>query len=404
MAVTMTPADYGTDNPTPWGDFPVDEYQARVAKAQRLMRKEGIEVLLLAQRENVEYFSGFLTGHWNSKTFACAVLLVPADRDPVLVLPGFFAGTAAGSTFVTDHVYFDEPHARPRDFGLCVLAGLDKLGARTGTIGVESGENLAPTWNMIDRDIVFDGLSGANVVSGAEVIWGCRMIKSPREIERMRTIVRWSDEAILHARTLTHQGSSEVDVASWCSSKAFELGADGIAFMNIRAGLPRYPCADSIPVDRPVGDSEILLMDIGIKKLGYSTDVAYIGYTGQPTDDHKRYYDAVIRSHEATLAAIRPGISSKELFKVGRNVLEDFGEGKYLDMLGHGIGMDVHEPPIVTPYDDRVLEPGMVFAIEPWIYDTARLGFFCVEEIVVVTEDGFENLSSIERDEIWVID
>lgn len=399
----LKPAATSADNPTPWGDFPPEEYQARVATAQRLMAERGIDVLMLAQRENVEYFSGFLTGHWNSRTFGCAVLLIHVSRDPVLVLPGFFAGTAAGSTWVRDHVYFEEPHARPRDFGHCVLKGIEQLGASTAVVGVESGENLAPAWNMIDRDIVFGGLGGAQVVSGAEVIWGCRMIKSPGEIERMRTLVSWTDQAILHARGLTHAGSTEIDVATWCSMKAFELGADGIAFMNIRAGLPRYPCADSLPVDRPIEHSEILLMDIGIKRLGYSTDVAYIGYTGTPTDEHKRYYDAVIRSHEATLAAIQPGISAKDLFGVGRSVLEEFGDGRYLDMIGHGIGMDVHEPPIITPYDDRVLEPGMVFAIEPWIYDTERLGMFCVEEIVVVTEDGYENLSTIDRDEIWAI-
>lgn len=389
---------------TPWSDFPPEEYQARVAKAQAAMRTEGIDVLMLAQQENVEYFSGFLTGHWNSKTFACAVLLVHKEKDPVLVLPGFFEGTARGTSWVRDYVFLDEPHARPRDFGQCVLRGLDRLGVRTGVVGVESGDNLAPQWNMIDRDTVWAGLSAATVVSAADVIWGCRMKKTDREVARMRTLVEWTEKSILYARSRTKLGSTEAEVASWCSSHALELGADNIAFMNIRAGLPRYPCADSLPVDRPVGAGEVLLMDIGIKRRSYSTDVAYIGYTGDPSDRHKAFYDAVIRSHEATLAAIRPGIPANEVFKIGHAVLEDFGEGKYLDMLGHGIGMDVHEPPIVTPYDTRPLEVGMMFAIEPWIYDVQNLGFFCVEEIVVVTEDGYENLSTIDRDRLWVIE
>jgi Xaa-Pro aminopeptidase len=92
----------------PYADFPTAEYTSRVTRAQQLMRDQGIDVMLLAQRENVEYFSGFLTGHWVSKTFATAVVLLHRNQDPILVIPEFFGGNADKSSWITDRVMFPE--------------------------------------------------------------------------------------------------------------------------------------------------------------------------------------------------------------------------------------------------------------------------------------------------------
>lgn len=388
----------------PYADFPTAEYQARVAKAQRLMREQGIDVLLLAQQENVEYFSGFLTGHWGSKTFATAVVLLHRDRDPILVIPEFFRGNAQRSSWIAEHVMFPECHARPRGFADSVIEGVRRLGALTGVIGIESGDNLAGGWNLADYHAVRDGLSNADFRSAQDVIWGCRSIKSAAEVERMRHVVRMTDQAIVTAYDNTHEGSSELDVASWISRTGAHLGADGTSFLNIRAGLPRYPCTDSLPVARPIERGDMLLVDVGLTKRLYQTDVAYVAHVGAAPDEHRRWYDAIVRSHEAMLQALRPGVRAKDVYEEGRKILADFGRGGYLDMMGHGIGMDVHEPPIITPYDERIIEPGMMFAIEPWLYDTSGIGLFCVEEIVHVTEDGLEILSSIPRDELRTVD
>ena len=388
----------------PYADFPTTEYQARVERAQRLMRREGLDVLMLAQRENVEYFSGFLTGHWGSKTFATAAVLLHRDRDPILVIPEFFAGTADKSSWIAERVMFPECHARPRGFADFVITAVRRLGAATGVIGIESGDNLSGGWNLADYHAVRDGLGGAEFRTGQEVIWGCRSIKSAAELDRMRELVIMTDRAITTAYDNTREGSTEIDVASWVARTGVAEGADGTSFLNIRAGLPRYPCSDSLPVARPIESGDMLLVDVGLTKRLYQTDVAYVAHVGKASDEHRRYYDTIIRSHEALLAALRPGVRARDLYEVGRKVLADFGGGRYLDMIGHGIGMDVHEPPIITPYDERIIEPGMIFAIEPWLYDTSRLGLFCVEEIVHVTEDGVEILSTIPRNELRIVE
>lgn len=386
-----------------WADFPTDEYEARLRVAQRRMEELRLDVVVMIQRENVEYFSGLQTGHWGSKTFQSGAVVIHQEQDPILVVPDFFNGTADGSSWIKQRRHFTEPHARPRGFSLAVIQAIKELGADSGSVGLELGEHLTPAWNLEDYHAIRDALSNATFSSGADVIWSCRMIKSAREIERMRLITDITDQAVLETRSKLERGMTEEDVAIAASSAMINRGADGITFMNIRAGLDRYACADSLPAKRPIGPGEMLLIDVGGRRRTYTTDVAYVAHIGEPTRRHIEVYDAVIRSHEAALAATRPGVRASEVYWAGINVLKEFGFGKTLDMIGHGIGLDVHEPPMLTPYDDRILEPGMTFAIEPWLYDVTNLGFFCVEEIVLVTDTGCEVISTVPRNDLWSV-
>lgn len=388
----------------PYADFPTAEYEARAEQARVLMRQQGLDVLLLAQRENVEYFSGFITGHWTSKTFATAAVLLPRHGDPVLVIPEFFRGNALRSSWITDHALFPECHAQPRGFADVVIGAIRRLGIATGVVGIESGDNLAGGWNLADFLAVRDGLPGADFRSAQDVIWGCRSIKSAAEVARMRDLLQMTDRAITIAFAQTRAGTTEIEIGEHFLRSGVESGADGTSILNIRAGLARYACTDSLPVARPVEPGDMLLVDVGLTKRGYKTDVAYVAHVGSAPDDQRRYYDAIIRAHEAILTAIRPGVKARDIYEVGRKVLADFGSGQYIDMMGHGIGLDMHEPPIITPYDDRVIKPGMLLAIEPWLYNYSKLGMFCVEEIVHVTQDGVEVLSTIPRDELRTVE
>lgn len=385
-----------------WADFPTDEYHARVESAQRLMAEQSIDVLLLAQQENVEYFSGFQTGHWNLKSFPTAVVLLHRTKDPVLVLPQFFAGNAHTGSWVDQLVTVPEPHADPRAFGPTVTEAIRELAGTSATVGLERGTHLVPNWNLEDYEYVKANLVSADFVSGADVIWGTRTIKSVREIERMQWLTRLTDRAIQSARHALEPGWTEVQVAAHIQREMVANGADGVAFRNIRAGADRYACSDSLPQERSIGEGEILLIDTGATYKTYATDVAYITHIGKATAEHHHQYDVIISAHEAALEAAKPGVPAKEVYFAARRVLDD-STLRTLDMIGHGIGMDVHEPPMLTPYDETPLKPGMMFAVEPWLYDSEGMGLFCVEEIVLVTEEGAEVISSIDRDELMEV-
>lgn len=382
-----------------WADFPTEEYADRLARVQKKMREAGLDLALITQQENVEYFSGFQTGHWNSKTFPTAFLLIHSKKAPVLVLPDFFEGNAHGCSWIDNRVTVAEPHANPRGFGPAVVSAIKDLAGSTPVIGLEHGSHMAPVWNMADYEHVRAQLGSATFTSAAMPIWGTRMIKSDREIERMAWLTALTDAAINDTRASLAPGMSEIEIAASIQKGMLDRGADGSAFRNIRAGGDRYACSDSLPQERRIQDGDVLLIDIGATYNTYTTDVAYVTHIGAAKPEHHQNYDTVIRAHEAALDAAKPGVPAKDVFQASLRVLED-SPLRTLDMCGHGIGMEVHEPPMLTPYDDTLLEPGMTFAVEPWLYDTEGLGIFCVEEIVQITEDGAHVLSSVHRDEL----
>src|SRR5690606_21179330 len=185
------------------------------------------------------------------------------------------------------------------------------------------------------------------------------------------------------ARKQLDIGISEQQVAAIVQREMLALGADGAAFRNIRAGRDRYACSDSLPQDRAIGPNEILLIDIGATYRTYATDVAYITHLGPALPARHREYDLVVQAQNAAIEALKPGALASDVFRAAHSILEK-SELRALDMVGHGIGLDVHEPPRLTPYDDTELVPGMVFAVEPWLYDPDDLGLFCVEELIAV--------------------
>ncbi|GAA3728676.1 hypothetical protein GCM10022239_01790 [Leifsonia bigeumensis] len=385
-----------------WTDFPRDEYERRTHRAQELMAVDGLDVVVLTSQENVEYFSGFQTGHWNSKSFPTAALVLHRTKDPILVIAQFFSGTAFSTTWVDHLMTFNEPHAAPREYARVLVEAVRTLGGATATIGFERGSHLLPNWNVDDYLYVMSELAPGEIRSAANVIWGTRMIKSERELERMRWLTAITDEAITVARRDLAQGQTEVEVGTRIATEMMARGANGTSFRNIRAGKDRYHCSDSLPQDRPFIDGDLLIIDIGAKFNTYVTDVAYTTHIGKATSRHHEIYDVVVRAQAAAVAKCRPGIPAKEVFFAAESVIKESGLVS-LDMIGHGIGMDLHEPVMLTPYNDEPLQAGMVLAVEPWLYDSSGLGVFALEEHVHVTDDVPEMLSSIERDSLMEI-
>ncbi|GAA5147564.1 Xaa-Pro dipeptidase PepQ [Microbacterium pseudoresistens] len=382
-----------------WADFPQDEYESRVRRAQELMAEDGLDVVVLTSGENVEYFSGFQNGHWNSKSFPTGALLLHRTKNPVLIIPRFFSGTAWSSSWVDEYAIFPEPHAAPRDFGRVLVDAVRNLGGATAVVGFERGTHLSPGWNFDDLIYVTEHLVSGEMRSAARVIWGCRMIKSAREMDRMRWLTKIADESITAARNDLALGQTEREVGNRIAVEIMARGGDDTSFRNIRAGSDRYHCSDSLPQDRAFIDGDLLIIDTGAKYGQYVTDVAYTTLLGTATDRHREVYDITVRAQEAAVAKCRPGVPAKEVFLAAARVIEESGLTS-LDMIGHGIGMDLHEPIMLTPYNDEVLQEGMVLAVEPWLYDPSGLGVFALEEHVIVTADDPEMLSSIPRDEL----
>jgi Xaa-Pro aminopeptidase len=233
------------------------------------------------------------------------------------------------------------------------------------------------------------------------------MIKSPLEIERIKKAALITCKAYERAWELIKEGMTEIEIADIFRKTMIEEGSKLYpehAFFNIRAGKERYPMADSLCQERKIQRGEMLVLDCGCTYKGYWTDLCRVAHVGKPTSEHKRAYRTVVEALNAAVDHLKPGIKAKEIYEAAHRIIEAAKCGVTLDMVGHGIGLDLHEPPVLGLGIDTTLKPGMVLCVEPWIYDVFDKGIFACEDMFVITEKKCELLSPLPREELWTVE
>jgi len=220
-----------------------------------------------------------------------------------------------------------------------------------------------------------------------------RARKSATEIEALAVASAQADRAMQAAVQACLPGVTEMDVA-WAAEIAFRLdGAEQVTFTLVASGPNgAYPHHHSSRRQLRYGDA--IIIDIGASLNGYHSDITRMVFLGDPPEEILRTYEAVLEANERGRAAIRPGVAIQEIDRITRGTLENAGYGKYfIHRTGHGIGVEVHEPPWIMAGNEQLLEPGMAFSVEPGVYIPGKFGIR-IEDIVVVTETGCHTLTS----------
>jgi len=399
MALKMTPEQgyelYGPDPKFP--DVPYAEWKARIERARELMRKDGIDLMMLWSRQNCRYFASFTSIHWHLPSIQTMVALIPIDHDPVVITGEFFRWTVEGQSWIRDIRTQQDVHqvSSERQFPRDVAEAVKDIGYGKANIGLEMGE-LGHTWiprPLNDIQTLMSELPDANFVDGDKVIWGCRSIKSPLEIDRLTTAATIHRQAMSSVVEKYRPGMTEQDIGKIFICTAFENGADWVQSGHIMCGSDREGMWDTghhfdgCTVNR----GDYLSIDIGVRYKGYWADMGRIINVGPATENWKRCWDAIGRGFEAATKAAKPGVKAKDVWKAVNDVVEDGGLMSF-EMYGHGIGFDVQEPPVLGASDETVLEPGMTFEVESLGAVALRKfggeGVFQFENLVIITEDG----------------
>ncbi len=228
--------------------------------------------------------------------------------------------------------------------------------------------------------------SGWKPVSGAGLFSALRMIKTADEIEMMRRAIAVALPRFRKAFESLRPGALESDI-----SAAF-AGENVVQFGPSSA----FPHGASGPT--PLAKNQAVLIDAWDKPDGYYYDITRSTWFGQPTDEYRKVWSIVLEAQGAAIERAAPGVPCSEVDAAARSVIEKAGYGEYFThRLGHGLGIDVHEPPYMVGHDRTILEPGMTFTSEPGIYLPGRFGVR-IEDDVVCTERGAESLSPrVER-------
>lgn len=398
MGPTMESADPPKAPPR---GFPLAEFEARTARAQRLMAEARVDALLLTTEPEVRYFSGFLTQFWESPTRPW-FLIVPAEGRPVAVIPEIGAAGMA-ATWVEDIRTWPAP--TPEDDGVSLLsAALKEISGRHGRIGVPLGHETHLHMPAGDFEKLRDSLFGIEVSDATGLVRALRGVKSEAEIAKIRHVCQLASDGFEALPGRVASGQSERQVCRSLKIDLLERGADGSPYLIGASGPGGYDNIIMGPTDRILTGGDVLIIDTGTTFDGYFCDFDRNFAFGPPSDAVRRAHDTVYAATEAGFAAARPGRTAGELSAAMWRVLEAGGAlGNDVGRLGHGLGMQLTEPPSNRQGDDTVLVPGMVLTLEPGM--TFAPGKLMVhEENIVIREDGAEFLTRRAPPEMPVID
>ena len=230
-----------------------------------------------------------------------------------------------------------------------------------------------------------------------------RLVKESWELEHIQKAADIADHAFSQILPQLHSGVKEKDIAlelEFCMRKA---GASGVSFDPIVASGPRGALPHARPGERVLQHGDFVVMDFGCVYSGYCSDMTRTVVVGEPTEKHLLIYDLVLQAQQTSLAAIKPGMTGIDVDRVARDIIEESGYGQYFGHgLGHGVGLEVHEEPRLSKLGSTVLQPGMIVTVEPGIY-LPGWGGVRIEDLVVVTEEGSERLSTSFK-EMYMVD
>lgn len=238
-------------------------------------------------------------------------------------------------------------------------------------------------------------LSLINLVHLGDSINKLRMIKSEEEIELIAKAEAIGDEAFNHIINFMEVGMTEKQVALELEVAMKQLGADGLSFDTIVASGTNSSMPHAVPTDKVINEGDFVTMDFGCIYKGYCSDMTRTVYMGDElTEKQLEVYTTVLNAQKEALKAIKPGAVCSDIDKIARDYIADAGYGEFFGHgLGHGVGLFIHEEPRFSRSCDVVLEPGMVLSVEPGIYLPGEFGVR-IEDLIVVTEDGYENLAA----------
>jgi len=261
----------------------------------------------------------------------------------------------------------------------------------TGPVGFEANTLTYASYELLKRGT-------AEPVATYGVVEQLRAVKDERELESLRRACAITDRVFERLTEVPFVGRTERDVA-WDLAQLFhEEGGTGLAFESIVGSGPTGSRPHARAGDRTIGAGELVVIDTGTTIDGYASDYTRTFATGPIDGEAKEVYATVLEAQQAALDGIRAGLSGVEADALARSVIDAspfagaMGHG-----LGHGLGLDVHEEPRLSTESSDVLAPGNVVTVEPGIYLEGRFGVR-IEDDVVVTEDGIENLTGFRKD------
>jgi len=229
------------------------------------------------------------------------------------------------------------------------------------------------------------------------IVTELRSSKTPDEIEKIRVAIDVAQKGLLAALPMLKPGIVEREFAAELEYRMRREGADKNAFDTIVVSGPRGALVHGVAGDRTIETGDFVTIDFGAKVNGYHSDITRTFIMGEPTDKQREIYELVYRAQAAAIDAAKANMTGKELDAVAREVIEKAGYGEYFGHgLGHGLGLEVHDPPAVGTRSENTLLENAVITIEPGVY-IPDYGGVRIEDDFLLKKDGCEALTNLPK-------
>ena len=379
--------------------FAKEEFEQRLIRAQKIMKSYKLDGLLLTSPQNIRYFTGYDSQFWESPTRPWFVV-VPASGKPIGIVPEI-GESEFKKTWLDDIKSWPSP--RPDDEGISLVKStLDDLQKIYGQIGAEFGKEMAI--RMPVRDLLkLKEIIKTNIVDGSDAIWDMRMIKTNNEIERIKFICSIASDAYNSLPAKLAIGDTERAAVNKLKIDILNRGADNVPFMpgiSGPGGVSQIVCG---PSDRILENGDILFIDTGSTFDGYFCDFDRNFAFGSVSSDVERVNEVLWQATEAGIKAAVPGATTLDVFNAMNKIIEDGGAiGNNVGRLGHGLGLQLTEPPSHRPEEKTIIKENMVLTIEPGMeYEKDKM--LVHEENIVIHKDSAELITKRAPREIPII-
>jgi Xaa-Pro aminopeptidase len=353
---------------------------SRADRVARRLQEKGVDLLLVTHGPNLRYLTGFTGSN------GMAVVGTDVRR------------------FVTDFRYVEQATAEvpdfdreqgPQDFITALESGWPEgeltLGFDDDHVSVRAHQRLR---SVLPERIALKAAGG--------VVEAERAVKEPGEVQRIAAAAALCDEIYAWVREQGLVGRSEREVKVALEHEMRVRGAEEPSFPSIVASGPRGALPHASAGDEVIERHTLVTLDLGVRLDGYCSDCTRTWATGELPDELAEIYALTLRAQLSALAAVRPGPRGDEIDAVARELIAEAGHGEHFGHgLGHGVGMEVHEAPRLARTAKDPLVAGNVVTVEPGVYLPGR-GGVRIEDLVVVTEDGRDVLTSTTKDLVIV--
>lgn len=391
----------------PYAEMPYKEYKLRLEKCKELMEEYKIDALLLFSPTNIRYYTGLVKTTTATAPRWRRTAIIPLDGDPVL-LGRLGKETARMMTWLEDIRDVDQILDTTPYVDSCVETIKD-LNLHNKVLGID----IDPWWpgmfaldvSPLDIESIKRRSPNARFVEAYQLCREQRFVKTEYEIEIFRKCCEITVEAFEKAFTSAKEGMTEPEISLILWQTFMSNGGLDDSLLIGRMSVNAYDRLLGMPVKRKLKRGDILTYNGGGCYRGYHSDVSRILSFGEPSEQQKKVFEAARRGTDAAYEAFKPGNKASDVYNAAVKAAKEFYPGiKPLLLCGHGIGLDSHEPPMLSAKYDTLLKPGVVCAIEILIGDPERrLWGGVVENDLVVTEDGNENMCEKMSRDVFIV-